>query len=181
MNRRTKEAPVAETLPYLNGYGTLKKILEKIRVAAVPPRFTQDFLATKLGFSGGSARPAIPFLKRSGFLGSDGVPTPLYGQFRNSSAAVSGKAAAAALRAGFAPLFEVNEYIHDASDEDLKGYVVQVTGAAEDSSQVKGVVGSFKVLREFATFDDGGEEEEHEVENVASSTSRAQPVAPAPA
>lgn len=149
-------------LPYLNGYGTLKKILEKIRVAAVPPRFTQDFLSTKLGFKGGTPRPAIPFLKRTGFLGSDGVPTELYSRYRNSSRVVSGQAAAEALRTGFAPLYEINEYVHEASDEDLKGLVVQITGSEEESSQVKGIVGSFKTLKEFADFSEG--EQEHDDE-----------------
>jgi hypothetical protein len=66
---------MAEKLPYLAGYGNITKVLEKIKSAATPDRFTQDFLATKLSLKGGSARPVIPFLKRVGFLGPDGIPT----------------------------------------------------------------------------------------------------------
>jgi hypothetical protein len=36
---------------------------------------------------GGSARPVIPYLKRTGFLGADGTPTPLYKSFRNQAEA----------------------------------------------------------------------------------------------
>lgn len=66
-----------KALPYVPGYGNIKKVLDKMRAASTPPRFTQDFLATALDMSGGSAKPVIPFLKRTGFLGSDGTPTDL--------------------------------------------------------------------------------------------------------
>ena len=69
--------------PYLLSPGTLPKALEKIKVAATPPRFTQDFLNTKLRMKGGTANALIPFLKKVGFLGTDGTPTGLYEQFRN--------------------------------------------------------------------------------------------------
>ncbi|MEE4637636.1 MAG: DUF5343 domain-containing protein, partial [Wenzhouxiangella sp.] len=142
---------MAEKPPYVNAYGNITKALDKIQQAATPPRFTQDFLATKLNLSGGSARPLIPFLKRTGFIGSDGTPTELYKRFRNSSH--RGAAAAEALRIGYKSLYEVNEYIHDAKDKDLKGVVVQVTGSEPDSTVVQKIVASFKALRAFADFD----------------------------
>ncbi len=150
---------MAEKIPYVTAYGNITKVLEKIQTAATPPRFTQDFLATKLNLKGGSPKPVIPFLKRTGFLGSDGVPTELYKRFRNTSK--RGKAAAEALRKGYISLYEVNEYIHDASNKDLKGVVVQVTGAAPKSVAVKSIIGSFKALKEFATFDGDESEEEY--------------------
>ena len=72
--------PEAKKLPYVTAYGNITKALEKIQAASTPPRFTQDFLATKLAMKGGSARPVIPFLKRIAFLTSDGTPTDLYKQ-----------------------------------------------------------------------------------------------------
>lgn len=152
---------MAEKPPYVTAYGNVKKVLEKIQPAATPARFTQDFLATKLSMKGGSPRPVIPFLKRTGFLGSDGVPTDLYKRFRNSSD--RGNAAAEALRKGYASLYEVNEYIHDASDKDLKGVIVQVTGAEPKSPSVRAIMESFKALKEFAKFD-GDEVDEDDLE-----------------
>jgi hypothetical protein len=149
-----------ETPPYLNAYGNIGRTLNKIKTAQAPPRFTQDFLATKLDLRGGGARPVIPFLKRTGFLGSDGVPTERYKRFRNP--AQCGRAAREALKDGYRALYEVNEYLQDASDKDLLGVVVQVTGLEPNSSTVKAIVGSFKALKEFATFD-GDEEDEEEV------------------
>jgi hypothetical protein len=138
------------TLPYVVATGNVTKVLDKIKSASTPPRFTQDFLGTKLSMKGGSATPVIPFLKRTGFLGSDGVPTDLYRRFRNS--AQSGAAAAEALRIGYRPLYEANEYVHDAKDPELRGMVVQITGLSEDSRAVQAIVGSFKALRAFADF-----------------------------
>jgi len=138
-------------VPFVTAYGNIAKALEKIRAAQVPPRFSQDFLASKLDMPGGSARPLIPFFKRTGFLAPDGTPTELYRRFRNESQ--SGAAAAEALRTGYAALYEVNEYIHAASDPSLKGVIVQVTGAEPKSSTVGAMVGSFKALKGFADFE----------------------------
>jgi hypothetical protein len=162
--------------PYVNAYGTITKALNKIAEAATPPRFTQDFLATKLGLKGGSPKPVIPFLKRSGFIGSDGVPTELYKRFRNPGQ--RGSAAREALRTAYATLYEVNEYIHDANDNDLRGVVVQVTGLDADAPSVKAIVGSFKALKEFASFDqdettDEGEESAEEVKEEKETESEA--------
>src|SRR3954452_20243386 len=112
------------TIPYVTAYGNITRVLDRIKTASTPPRFTQDFLATTLDMPGGSPKPVIPFLKRTGFLGSDGVPTDLYKRFRNS--AQSGAAAAEALRTGYKPLYDINEYVHNAKEADLRGLIVQV-------------------------------------------------------
>ncbi|MDQ2630704.1 MAG: DUF5343 domain-containing protein [Actinomycetota bacterium] len=139
-------------LPYVPSYGQIKTVLGKIKQASTPERFTQDYLATTLDMKGGGPKPLIPFLKRIGFLGSDGAPTDLYKKFRGSPE-VSGAAAAQALRIGYQALYQVNEHVHDAKDADLKGLVVQVTGYEEGSSTVRSIIGSFKALKEVARFD----------------------------
>src|SRR5262245_47042647 len=85
--------------PFMNAYGLVPKILDRIIEAQQPERFTPDFLSTKLGFGSGSARAFIPLLKRIGFLSTDGVPTALYSKFRNDDS--RGAAMAQALRAGY--------------------------------------------------------------------------------
>lgn len=137
-------------VPYLQAYGNIKKALDKITTAAVPPKFTQDFLATTLNLPGGGARPVIPFLKRAGFLTSDGTPTDLYKEFRNQS--LRGGAAALAMRNAYGSLYTANEYVHDASEKDLKGLIVQVTGLEENSKLIPAMLGSFKTLKEYADF-----------------------------
>jgi hypothetical protein len=137
-------------VPYVPGYGNITKALQGIKTAQTPDRFTLDFLSTKLSLKSGSARPVIPFLKKTGFLGSDGAPTALYKRFRNASEA--GAAAAEALRRGYAPLYEINEYTHDLTDPELKGVIVQATGLDDASNTVKVIQGSFKALKAFANF-----------------------------
>ncbi len=137
------------SLPYVNAPGNITKVLTKIKEAETPPRFSQDYLATTLQMPGGSARPVIPFLKRTGFLASDGAPTELYKRFRGAE---SGGAAAEALRLGYGPIFRINEYAHDATDAKLKDMIVQATGAEKGSNRVGAIASSFKALKAFADF-----------------------------
>jgi Family of unknown function (DUF5343) len=145
-------------LPYVASYGNITRALQAIQKAQTPDRFTVDFLETKLGLKGGSARPVIPFLEKTGFLASDGSPTTLYKRFRNP--AQSKQAAAEALRTGFRSLYQINEYVHDLPDPELKGIIVQATGMDEGASSIRSIVGSFKALRAFADFDLASQEEE---------------------
>lgn len=147
-----EESRVENTgIAYVPAYGVIGRTLDKIIQASVPERFTQDFLATKLGIKGGTAKSVIPYLKRTGFLNSDGTPTELYQEFRNDNA--RGAAASKAMKKGFSTLYEMNEYVHDLADAELKGLIVQATGAAPTASTVKSVLGSFKALKTYADFE----------------------------
>ena len=142
---------MAAKLPYMMSTGLIPKIFEKIQNARRPERFTQDFLETKLGHSGGSARPIIPLLKRMGFLGSDGVPSSLYDQFRNTE--TQGFAVAEGMKSAFSELFERNEYVYEMSREELTGQVVETTGGAKSDRSTKAIVGTFLTLNELADFE----------------------------
>jgi hypothetical protein len=137
--------------PYMNGYGYITTVLDKIKSAPTPPRFTNDFLYTKLGVTSNSARPVVSFLKRIGFLDQGGTPSERYKEFRNAS--YSGSAAAAGLKQGFASLYASNEYAHDLGPSDLEGLVLQVTGLDRSNQTVKAIIGSFNALKAFADFD----------------------------
>src|SRR5215813_2016032 len=135
----------------MNAYGLVPRVLNKIIEAQQPERFTQDFLSTKLGFSGGSARAFIPLLKRIGFISSDGVPTPLYAKFRNKDS--RGAAMVQALRTGYAELFERNEYAQELPRDKLRNLLVEMTGAKAGDSMVPSIVGTFENLKQFADWD----------------------------
>ena len=136
--------------PFINSTGLIQKILEKIQQAQEPERYTQDFQGTVLGYGSGSARPFIPFLKRIGFLESDGRPTNIYRKFRNADTA--GWAMAQAIRHGYKSLYQRNEYAHELSDDKLKNLVVEVTGKAKAAGSVTAIAGSFKACKNFADF-----------------------------
>jgi len=142
--------------PFINSTGLISKIFEKIQQAKVPERYTTDFQGTVLGYGSGSARAFLPFLKKLGFLESDGRPTELYRRFRNSDS--SGAAMAEAMRTGFADVFQKNEFAYNLSDEKLKNLMVEITGKEPNDGTVGAIVGSFKACKQLADFDAEPEE-----------------------
>ena len=102
---------MAAEIPYMAAAGSIVKILEKIKEAATPEIFSQDFLKTKLGFNGGNYLSFIPWAKKTGLINSDGSPTSLYKQFRNP--VTSGSSLATAIKQGYKELYSRNEYYHD--------------------------------------------------------------------
>lgn len=131
--------------PYMNSTGLIQKIFEKIAEAQKPERFTQDYLANVIGHGSGSARPAIPLLKRLGFLQADGAPTQLYARFRNPSERAP--AMLEALKAAYGDLYARSEYAHLLTKEKLRDLVVEITGLERDNQIVVAVVGTFQALK----------------------------------
>jgi len=142
---------MASKLPYVNQPGLMVKILNKIKEAKTPDRFTIDFLETKLGFRGGNYRQFIPFAKKLGFLNSDGTPTERYKQFRNN--ATSSAAIAAALKNGYHEVFERNEFANNLNKEDFKGLVVEITGLEPKNKVVQLICSTFETLKKLANFE----------------------------
>ncbi len=142
---------MAVTLPYLASPGSIKTCLEKIKAAATPDRVTTDFVTTKLQIKGGTGSALIPYLKKIGFVASDGSPTEVYKQFRNH--ATAGAAAAVAVKTGYKALGQVNEYFYDLNDKDLLALIVQVTGVEEGNQVAKLTLSTLKTLKTFANFD----------------------------
>lgn len=143
---------MAHNLPYMLSTSFVPKILEKIKDAKTPGRFTQDFLIDTLGFRSSAARPFLAFAKRIGLLTSDGSPSSLYKSFRSTDPSTSGAAIAEAMRKGYTDIYARNENAHLISDEKLKGLVLEETGLEASSRVVSAIMGSFKELKKFADF-----------------------------
>jgi hypothetical protein len=138
-------------LPYVVQPSAIENILEKIKEAKTPDRFTPDFLTTVLGFKGGNNRQFIPLAKKMGFLNSDGTPTELYKSFRNPRS--SKGALGQAIKKAYQEIFERNEYAGNLSKEDFKGLVVEITGLEPKDNVVQLVCRTFETLRSKADFD----------------------------
>ncbi len=138
-------------IPYLAATGSITTALEKIKAASTPEKVTQDFIKTKLNIKGGTGNFILPFLKKIGLVNSAGSPTELYKSFRNPSE--SGAAIAQAIRIGYKSLYEVNEYAHELSDDELKGIIIQITGCEKKSSVLPYTLNTFKNLKKFANFE----------------------------
>ena len=137
--------------PYMNAYGAVPRILDRIKSAQTPERFTQDFLSTKLGFSGGSNRAFIPFAKRIGLIQSDGTPSQAYRAFRNP--AESGMAMANMIRHGYSELYARNEFAHDLARDQLEGLLIEITGLEHGNPTLRAIASCFEALKGFAQFD----------------------------
>lgn len=143
---------MAHNLPYLTSQKRTKTCLEKIKEASTPEKFNEKFLNEKFDMKGGTARSLPPFLKRIGFISSDGSPTDWYKEFRNPT--LSGAVGYKALKHAYSDIFEINENAHKKGDADLKGIVAQVTGLDHDNPIITYIVATFKTLKGFATFDE---------------------------
>lgn len=142
---------MADYPPYMNAYGNVTKILNKIKEAKTPERFSQDYLDAVLGFKGGSATPFIPLAKRIGLLNADGSPTSLYNRFRNP--AQSEQAMAEMIRRGYPELYKRNEFAHALDAKALEGLITEVTGLDKGSTTLKAISNTFQALKAFANFE----------------------------
>jgi hypothetical protein len=153
------------SLPYLVSPGSLKTALERIRAAATPDRVTQDFVNTILQIKGGTGAAIIPFLKKVGLVASDGAPTELYKRFRNPS--IGGTAIADAIKIGYGPLKNSNEYFYKLPETDLMNLVLQVTGLDHDNKVAKLVFSTLQGLKSFADFDSSHNTEAADTKELA--------------
>jgi len=139
------------SLPYVTAPGNVERALNAIKAAATPEAVSQDFVKTILGIPGGSGNQITAYLKKIGFANADGKPSDLYKKFRNP--ATEGWAAAQALKVGYAPLYSRNEYMHQVTDAQLRGLIVEETGVGQESAVVATVLGCIKQLKKFARWD----------------------------
>lgn len=153
------------SLPYLSSPGTIDSAIPKIKHAATPTRFTNDFVTTVLQIKGGTGKAIPPFLKKIGLLNPDATPNALYDRLRNDATTKS--ALADAMRVGYKPLFEVNEYAYNLSDADLKGLILQVTGAPKGDRVADLIYLTFKKLKSHASFNGTSKEPTPKLQDFA--------------
>ncbi|WP_370272488.1 DUF5343 domain-containing protein [Pseudooceanicola nitratireducens] len=139
------------SLPYITSAGNIEKALARIKSASVPEKVTQDFVKDTLKIPGGSGDQMTSFLKKIGFADSSGQPTKLYTSYRNPTS--SGQAVAEAIRTAYAPLYRRDEAMHEKTDSELTGLVIEETGHAEDSAPVKYTVNCIRALIRHASFE----------------------------
>jgi len=138
-------------LPYISYPGCISRIVNKIKEAKTPERFTYDFLETKLAFKGGNYQQFLPLAKKIGLLNTDGSPSDLYKELRNPK--TSKHAMAKAIKIGYRELFERNEYANNLSAEDLKRLVVEITGLESKNQVVIKTCQTFQKLKKEANFE----------------------------
>ena len=141
---------MAEYPPYVNAYNGIPKLFEKIKTAAVPPKFTVDFMTSMLDLKSSSYRAMIPLLKRLGFIDAANAPTQAYKDYRDDS--LSGTVMADRLREAYKSLFQANEYAWKLEKKDLVPKLRSLTGAAEDDANIQYVASTFLELSKLASW-----------------------------
>jgi hypothetical protein len=141
---------MAENPPYVNAYGKLGALFAKIQEASAPPKFTQDYLETMLGFKSSSHRAYPALLKRLGFLDTANVPTQDYKDYRDASQ--SKAVMAKRIKASYPTIFSASEYAYKLGKSELTNVVKRVTGLGDDSPTLDGIVGTFMALCALADF-----------------------------
>lgn len=165
-------------LPYVQVTGSLEIMLEKIKTASVPEKFSQDYVSTKLQLKGGSGRALIPFIKKMGLVASDGTPTDRYREFRNP--AKSGVAIAKAMRELYETLFEMNEYVYELDNNKLKSIIIEATGAEANSTVVQKTLSTFCALKKIASFDTNENNSSGESNGKSTENAMSQNTSPVP-
>ncbi len=74
---------MALTNAYVQVYGQLPEIFQRISEAAAPDKFTTQHLKD-WGYTSSNFRAVIPVLKALGFLSADGTPTTRYHDYRGA-------------------------------------------------------------------------------------------------
>lgn len=142
-----KRRVIKGNLPYTVSPSSITAVLRKVIDAETPEKFSNDFLETKLGASGGAARSVPPLLKKIGLLTGDGTPTELYKQFRSPDS--RSDAMLAALKQGYRELYSRNEYAHELNDNKLDGLIIEITGLPTGDSIISYIRNSFKNFKAF--------------------------------
>src|SRR4030042_4869405 len=102
---------MATDYPYMVSNNKIGPILEKMRTAAKPQKFTHEFLKN-IGFSSSNDRAIIPLLKKLSFLTSDGVPTEYYERLKDRKD--QPYVLAERIRELYSDLFSINTKMNDA-------------------------------------------------------------------
>lgn len=153
---------MAGDIPYMLSAKNLPAILDKIKSAGTPPRFTHDFLKAHLGFPSSSDRSVIGVLKALGFLSTDSGPTARYNEFRDDRR--SGKAMAAGLRDGWSDVFLSDEKAYQRTPAELTELFKNVTGKGE--AVATKMATTFRVLASAADWSAARGAAEHNAEET---------------
>ena len=109
---------MALTNAYVQGYGKIPELFNKIRDGQAPDRFTHQLLKD-LGFSSSNDRQFIPLLKALGFLSPDGKPTSRYHDYRDHSR--SNHVMGEALREAYGDIFLIKATPSNADKKAIQG------------------------------------------------------------
>lgn len=158
MHRRTtvrsivllQEFSVSLTQAYLTSTKNLADILEAIKGAQAPERFSQRFLVD-LGFSSNADRNILGVLKAMGFLDDTGAPTQRYFNFLDPAQA--DHMLALGIREAYEDLFRINKAAHKLAGPEIKGKMKTLTQGQKGDAVLDKMVSTFTALCSLVNLD----------------------------
>ena len=116
------------TSRYMTAIKNLPAIMKKIVEGTAPDKFTIAHLKG-IGFKSSNDQGIIPILKDLGFLDPEGVPTPRYHNYRDTSK--SKQILGEALREAYEDIFHINEHPTDSDRPAIEGRFKSVHNASD--------------------------------------------------
>lgn len=140
--------------PYVDYYAGIPVVLNAIKKASVPEKFTYDFLKTVLGLKSSSYQAMIPFLKRLGLIdAATNAPTQAYKDFRDNDPNKSGAVLASKIKEAFSEIFMSNEFAYKLDKKEIAANLVTRLGVSADDKTVPKVAIVFTELAKLANFE----------------------------
>jgi cell division GTPase FtsZ len=140
---------MALTTAYLTGVKNLEAILEAIRNAQAPEKFTSRFMV-ELGFESINDRLMVGVLKGLGFLEESGEPTERYFTFLDSTQ--SERVLAEAIREAYGDLFRVNSKAYELDQTEVKQKLKTLTRGTKGDAVLNKMSTTFLALCKLANF-----------------------------
>jgi hypothetical protein len=134
---------------YLTSAKNLAAILDSIKTAQAPEKFTVRFLES-LEFKTNADRLIIGVLKSLGFLADDGRPTQRYFDFLDQTQ--SDAILAQAVREAYADLFAVNIHADQLSRDEVKNKFKTLSQGQYSESVLDKMASTFTALVSLADF-----------------------------
>ena len=132
---------------YITNAAKIRKFLETIQTAGVPPKLTIKHLAS-LGFKSVNDRPLVTIMKAIGFATPSGEPTERWKQYRNKAQA--GAVLAEGVREHYADLFKTYPDANLKDNEALHNFFSTHTSVG--AGALRYMIGTFKALADLADF-----------------------------
>jgi hypothetical protein len=133
-------------VPYTTVPGTLKKLLNKIRIIGKPKKATYNWL-TSIGFASSNARTTIGVLRYIDLLDESGAPTERWSNYRGADhKQVLGKA----IKDAYVELYSTYPNAHDIDKTELEHYFSTKSNAGKQT--IGKMAATFKALCSEADF-----------------------------
>ena len=135
---------------YLTSFKNLPAILDSIKAAQAPERFTIKFLQD-IGYTSAADRLIIKMLKVLGMLRESGEPTQAYHEFLDPSQ--SGRVLADGLRSAYSDLFQINKNAQNMGLADVRAKFKTISQGAFSDDVLGKMANTFISFAKHADFD----------------------------